>query len=65
MDEYTKVGCDIILDIDILTSLGLNIKFSWHLFEAYDGTLKRSAAPIVNMGTDEYKFINTVKITSE
>ena len=55
----------MILGINLLTLLGLNIKFSQHLIEAYDGAFKESTAPMVDLGTYEFNNLNTVKITSQ
>ena len=42
VDDSNKGRYDMILDIYILTVLGLNLKLSEHLIEACGGTLKGS-----------------------
>ena len=55
----------MILGRDLLTSLGLNLKLSDHIIEADDGPFKGSTAPMVDMGTYEFKDLETKKITPE
>ena len=55
----------MILGRDILTYLGLNLKYSDHVIETDDGTLKGSTAPMVDLGKYEFKYLNTRKITPE
>ena len=55
----------MILGRDLLISLGLNIKLSDHVIEADDGPFKGSTTSIVDMGTYEFKDLNTEKITPE
>ena len=47
------------------TALLLDIKLSYHVIEAYEKPFKGSKAPIVDMGTYEFKGLNSGKITSE
>ena len=54
----------MILGRDLLTTLGLNLKFSDHVIKPYDGTFKGSTAPMVDLGMYEFKYLNTGKITS-
>ena len=54
----------MILDLYILTALGLNPKFSDHTIEADDRPLKGSTAPIVDLGMYELKNLNTGNITN-
>ena len=55
----------MILDGDILTTLGLNLKFSDHVIEANYGTFKGQAASMVYLGKYEFKDLNTWNITPE
>ena len=55
----------MILGRDILTSLVLNIKLSKFFIKSDDVTLKGSTAPIVELGTYEFKYLNTGEITLE
>ena len=54
MDDLAKVGYDVILGRYLLTELVLNLIFSDHVVERYDGPFKGSMAPIVGMGTYEF-----------
>ena len=49
----------MILGPDILTELGLNLKFSEHVIEADDGNFKGSTTPMVDLGTYIFKYLNT------
>ena len=62
-DYSAKRRYDIILGRDILTELGLNIKFSGHVIEAYYRTFKESRAPMVDLGTYKFKYLDTGEIT--
>ena len=63
VDDSGKGRYNIILGRDILTELVLNIKLSEHVIEADDRPLKGSTAPMVNLGTYIFKYLNTGKIT--
>ena len=63
MYDSTKGIYDMILGRDILTSLGLNIEFSDHIIEAYDGPFKVSTETIVDLGTYEFKEVEMGDIT--
>ena len=56
---------DMILGQYLLTELGLNLKFSNHVIQEYGGLLKGSTAPMVDLGTYEFKYLNTREITPE
>ena len=47
----------------LLTALRLNIKLYDHIIEADDGPYKSSTAPKVDLGTYEFKDINTAKLS--
>ena len=49
---------DMTLGRDIWTALGLNLKFSNPVIEAYDGSFKGSVSPMVDMGPNELKISN-------
>ena len=55
----------MILGRDILTELGLNLKFSEHVIEADDGPFNGSTMPMVDLGTYIFKDLNTGKFTPE
>ena len=55
----------MILGRYLLTDLEFNPKLSDHIIEAYDGSLKGSTAPMVDMGAFKLKYLNTGKITPE
>ena len=63
LEESAKGRYYIILGIYILKSLGLNLKVCDHFIKAYYGTFKGSTAPMVDLGTYEFKILNTGKIT--
>ena len=65
VDDSTKGRYDMILGQYLLTELGLNLKFSDHAIEADDGTFIGSTTPMVDLGTYEFKILNTGKITPE
>ena len=65
VDDSAKGRYFIILGTDILTTLGRNFKCSDHVIEADDGNFKYYMATMVDMGTYEFKDINTGKITPE
>ena len=53
----------MILGWDLLTELGLNLKFSEHVIEVYYGHFNESTTPMVDLGTYIFKDLNTGKIT--
>ena len=61
MYDSTNGRYDMILGRYLLTYLGLNLQLSDHTIEADDGTFKGSRAPMVDMGTQEFKDLNTGK----
>ena len=64
--DYVLVRYYTILDRDILTLLGLNLKLSYHAIKAHDLHLKLLMAPLVDMGAYAFKkYIYTGKIKSE
>ena len=56
VDDSAKGRYGMILGIDLLKPLGLNQKFSEHVIKSYYGPLKGSSAPMVGMGTYEFKL---------
>ena len=62
VDESAQGRYDMILGRYIRTELGLNLKLSDHVIEAYDRYLKGSTEPMVYLGTYEFKYLNTGKI---
>ena len=55
----------MILERDILTELGWNLKFSEHFIELDDVNFKGYTTTMVDLGTHKFKDINTEKITHE
>ena len=43
----------------------MNLKFSDHVIEEYYGVFKGSTAPMVDLGTYEFKYLNIGNITPE
>ena len=65
VDDSGRGRYGMVLGQDLLTELGLNLKFSEHVIEADDGTFKGSTTPMVDLGTYIFKYLNTGKITPE
>ena len=65
MNDSAKGRYDMILGRYLLTDLGLNLNFFDQLIEEYYGYFKGSTAPMVDMGNDEIKDLNTGNITPE
>ena len=65
VDDSAKGTYDMILGIDILTTLGLNLKFSDHVIEADYKPFKRYTAPMVYLVEYEFKCLKTEEITLE
>ena len=63
VDESTKGGYNMILGRDILTELGLNLKFSEHVIEADYGNFNRSKTSMVDLGAYIFKDLNIGKFT--
>ena len=63
VDDSDKGICDIIIGRDILTDLGLNLKLSYPVIEADYEPFKGYMAPMVVLGTYEFKYLNTGNIT--
>ena len=55
VDDSAKIRYDMILGRDILTALGLNLKFSEHVIKADDGNFNGSTAHMVDMGMYDFK----------
>ena len=51
VDESAKGRYDMILGRDLLTELGLNLKFSDHVIISNDGHFKGYTSPMVDLGT--------------
>ena len=62
VDDSAKGRYDMILGIDISSTLGVTVKFSYHVNKADNGLFKGFTAPMVNMITYEFKFSNAEKI---
>ena len=65
VDDSNKARYDIVLGVDILTEMGLNLKFCNHVIEGYDRPFKGSTTPVVDMVTHEFTYFKTGKITPE
>ena len=65
VDDYVKGRYETILDIYLLTALGLSLKRSDQVIKSYNGTFKGPPAPMVDLGTYEVKQLNKGKITPE
>ena len=65
MDDSSKGWYNMILGLYLLTELLLNLKFSEYVIEADDEHFKGSTTPMVDLGTYDFKDLNTVKIIPE
>ena len=52
----------MILGWDILTELGLNLKFSEHVIKSYDGPFNGSTTTMVDLGTYIFRYLNKGKL---
>ena len=59
VNESSKGRYDIILVRCILKELMLNLKLSDHVIKADDGSFEGSTVTMVDLGTYEYKYLNT------
>ena len=59
----TPLRADMILGRDLLTGLGLKLRLSDHIIEAYYGPFKGSTSPMVDLSTYEFKYLKTGKST--
>ena len=55
----------MILGRDLLTELGLNIKFSKHIINSDDGPLIGDMAPMVDLAAYTFKYLNAGGIKPE
>ena len=61
-DDSAKRRDDMILGRDILTALGLKLNVSDHVVESDYRPFKEFTETMVNMGTYEFKYLETWKI---
>ena len=61
--DSSKVIYDMILGRYLLITPGLNLTLSEHYIEAGDGTLKWYTAPIIDLVTYDFKYLNIEIIT--
>ena len=62
MDDSAKVRSDMILDIDLFPSLGLNLNLSDHIMEAGGGSLKEYTSLLIYLGENKLKYLNIRKL---
>ena len=65
VDESARGRYNIILGQDILSELGLNLKFSEHFIESDDGPFNGSTTPMIDLGTYIFRYLNTGQIKPE
>ena len=65
VDDYSKGRYYMIKGRDLLIKLGLNIKISEHVIKVDYGDFKGYTAPMVDLGTYIFKYLNAGKITLE
>ena len=65
IDDSAKGRYDMILGRDLLIYLGLNITFYDHIIEADDGPFKEYTTTMVDLGSYEFKYFITGKVTPE
>ena len=63
VNDSTKGRYDMMLVRDLSTELVFNLELSEHVIEAFDGNFKGSTTPMVDLGTYEFKDLNTGIIT--
>ena len=63
--NLAKGRYDRILGRYILKYLGLNLSFSDHIIEAYNGCFKGYIAPMIDLCTYEFEDLNTGKFIPE
>ena len=63
VDKSTKSRYAIILGRYLLASLGLYLELFYHYIKGDDRMFERGTAPMVNLGTYEFKNLDTGKIT--
>ena len=64
-EDSTKGRYDTISVRDLLIELGLNLKMSKHVIQAYDGSFMGATAPMVGLGAYIFKDLNTGEIKLE
>ena len=62
VDDSAKVRYDMILGIYLLTYLGLSLQYSERVIKEDDGPFKGSTAPMVDLGTYIFKYLNIGEI---
>ena len=62
VDDSAKGRYYMILGRDMLTASEINQELSEHVIKAYDGPLKESTAPMVDLSTYQFKDLNTGKL---
>ena len=65
VDDSAKGRYDMILSRYLRTELGLNLQLSDHSITAYGEPFKGSTESMVDLGTYEFKDLETGKITPE
>ena len=63
--DSTKGRYYMILGQDILTELGLNLKFAYHVIKADYGYFKGYTTPMVDLSAYVFKDLNTGEITPD
>ena len=59
VDDSAKARYNMILGRNLLKGLGLHLKLSEKVIKADDGPFKVSTTPMVDLGTDIFKYLNT------
>ena len=62
VNDFAKGWYGMILGRDLLTALGLNLKLSEHVTKSDYGPFKGSSAPMLDLVTYEFKYLNTGKL---
>ena len=61
-NDTVKGRYNMILGWDILTELGLNLKFSEHVIKSDDGPFNGSTTIMVDLGTYIFRYLNKGKL---
>ena len=65
MDNQTNSRYDIILERDLLNSMGLDIKFTENIMIGGDIPYKRCSAPMDNLSKREFKSLTDKPVKPE
>ena len=65
VDNKTNSRYDMILDIELLTSLGLDLKFSKNIIIGNEGTYEGCYSPMVGLSNYDFKYLTENMVIPE